>query len=129
MISFSLDQILLSGIVDREKDDVFNFYVTVSEALREPLTRFSYDAEVKVAYLLIDDHSVRYAGLGGLLAEIFMCSRLTALFFYYGELTVLLENRVVYVVDVGYTGDPELAQKLLDAYADPRDLFCVESAV
>ena len=51
MISFSLDQILLSGIIDREKDDVFNFYVTVPEALREPLTRFSYDAEVEVAYL------------------------------------------------------------------------------
>ena len=51
MISFSLDQILLSGIVDREEDDVFNFYVTAPEALREPLTRFSYDAEVEVAYL------------------------------------------------------------------------------
>ena len=72
---------------------------------------------------------MRYAGLGGLLAEIFICYRLTALFFYYGELAVLLENRVVYVVNVGYAGDPELTQKLLDAYADPRDLVCVESAV
>ena len=62
---------------------------------------------------------MRYAGLGGILVEIFIGCSLTALFFYYGELTVLLENRVVYVVDVGYTGDPELAQELLDAYADP----------
>ena len=51
MISFSLDQILLSGIVDSEEDDVLDVYMTACETLRELLTRFSYDAEVEVAYL------------------------------------------------------------------------------